>query len=175
MAIRAATADDVEAIGALLEAAFCRPDEARLFGALWGGDELAVALVNEVGDGTADGNTDGGAVAAVAVLSHLAAPPDCLGLGPLAVARTMRDRGFGKALIGESADWARRAGHAAIFVLGQPRYYERFGFSVEVARPFASPYPPEFMMALELRPGALADALTDGGEIRYSPAFASLG
>jgi hypothetical protein len=30
-------------------------------------------------------------------------------------------------------------------------------------------------MALELRPGALADALAQGGELRYPPAFAALG
>jgi putative acetyltransferase len=158
---RAATGDDVEAIAALLDAAFGRPDEARLFRALWGSEELAEALVNEVGD----------QIAAVAVLSHLLAPADCLALGPLAVARDQRDRGLGKALIGESIAWGRRAGHGAIFVLGQPPYYERFGFSVAAARPFASPYPADYMMALELRPGALAG----GGELRYPPAFAALG
>ena len=162
---RAAAEEDVEAIAALLEEAFGRPDEARLFRTLWGSDELAVALVNEVDDG----------IAAVAVLSHLLAPPDCLALGPLAVAGDRRDRGFGKALIGESIGWARRAGHAAIFVLGQPPYYERFGFSVAAARPFVSPYPADHMMAIELRPGALAGALAGGNELRYPPAFAALG
>ena len=107
----------------------------------------------------------------IAVLSHLVAPPGCLALGPLAVAGGRRDRGIGQALIAESIGWARRAGHAAIFVLGQPRYYGRFGFSVEAARPFASPYPADYMMALELRPGALAG----GGELRYPAAFAALG
>ncbi len=79
-------------------------------------------------------------------------------------------------------------------MLGQPPYYERFGFSVEAARPFASPYPAEFMMALELRPDGLAEALAEGGagkgagggagkgtgggagggELRYPAAFAAL-
>jgi putative acetyltransferase len=162
--IRPATEDDLDAVSALLEDAFGRPDEARLVRALWPGDDLAVALVNVA---------EGG-IAAVAVLSHLLAPRGALGLGPLAVARDMRDQGLGKALIGTAVDWARHEGHAAIFVLGQPAYYRRFGFSVEAARPFSSPYPADYMMALELRPGALAEALAEGGEIRYPPAFAAL-
>lgn len=161
MTIRPATGDDLDAVAALLEDAFGRPDEARLVRALWAGDDLAVTLISVAESG----------IAAVAVLSHLSAPRGALGLGPLAVARLMRDQGLGKALIGASVDWARREGHAAVFVLGQPAYYTRFGFSVEAARPFTSPYPADYMMVLELRPGALAG----GGEIRYPPAFAALG
>lgn len=165
MTIRPATGDDLDAVSALLGDAFGRPDEARLVRALWSGDDLAVALVNEAGGG----------IAAAAVLSHLSAPRGSLGLGPLAVAHDMRDQGLGKALIGATVGWARREGRAAVFVLGQPPYYRRFGFSVEAARPFTSPYPADYMMALELRPGALAEALAEGGEIRYPPAFAALG
>lgn len=165
MTVRHAHDDDLDAVTAILKDAFGRPDEARLVQAIWGSDELAVALVNETEHG----------VVAVAVLSHLLAPKQALALGPIAVARDRRDLGFGKALIREGIGWARRAGHAAIFVLGRPPYYRRFGFSVEAARPFVSPYPPEFMMALELRDGALARALAHGSEIRYPPAFAALG
>jgi putative acetyltransferase len=172
MRIRAAEALDLDATCAVLQAAFCRPEEARLLRELWDGDDLAVALVAV--DAEAPGGGDA-AIAGVAVLSHLLAPQGCLALGPLAVARDRRDRGIGKALIGESVGWACRAGHAAIFVLGDPPYYERFGFSVEAARPFASPYPADYMMALELRPGALAGALPRSGELRYPAAFAALG
>jgi putative acetyltransferase len=175
MLVRPAEEGDLEPACEVLQAAFGRPDEARLVRELWASDDLAVMLVaagapperaSEAGAGKADG-----AVTGVAVLSHLAGPAGCLALGPIAVGRDLRDRGIGKALIGESVAWARRAGHAAIFVLGQPPYYERFGFSVEAAAPFKSPYPSEFMLALELGPGALAG----GGELRYPPAFAALG
>ncbi len=165
MTVRHAQDGDLDAVSAILRHAFGRPDEARLVRALWGSDEMAVALVNEAED----------KVVAVAVLSHLGAPAESVGLGPIAVAGDRRDQGLGKALIGESVGWARQAGRSAIFVLGEPPYYERFGFSVDAARPFVSPYPPEYMMALELRPGALAEALARGGEIRYPPAFAALG
>lgn len=196
MRIRAAEADEAGAICELLEDAFGRPDEARLFRELSGGDELAVALVATGTDGSEEdviqGGTEGddhpdgedgadgdGAIRGVAVLSRLTKPKGCLALGPLAVDREHSNRGIGKALIAESIDRAGRDGADAVFVLGQPPYYERFGFSVEAARPFASPYPAEFMMALELRPGALAEALAEAGtgrgELRYPPAFATLG
>lgn len=164
MRIRDARDEDLDAACAVLEAAFGQPDEARLFREIWGSDELAMALVAVDAGGE-------GAIGGVAVLSHLLSPPDSLALGPLAVARDRRDRGIGKALIAESVERARRAGHAAIFVLGQPPYYERFGFSVEAARPFSSPYPADYMMLLELAPRTLPC----GGEIRYPPAFAALG
>jgi putative acetyltransferase len=173
MAIRQAAGEDVDAVARLLEDAFCRPDEARLFRRLWGSGDLAAALVAANDEGEAARGS--GEIVGVAVLSRLPAPPGCVALGPLAVRRDRRDRGVGKALIGESIGRARRAGHGAIFVLGQPPYYGRFGFSVEAARPFASPYPADYMMALELRPGVLADALARGGELRYPPAFAALG
>lgn len=216
--IREAEERDVEAVCALLEKAFRRPNEARLFRLLQDGDDLAATLVaagppSDVvraaralgvaaggaagtvsppppSSGRDDAATTGAAgagdtpsagedgedgpadapVTGVAVLSHLVSPAGCVGLGPLAVAPEHSDRGIGKALIGACIDRAQRAGWGAIFVLGRPPYYERFGFSVEAARPFRSAYPAEFLMALELQPGAL----DGGGTLRYPPAFAGL-
>lgn len=197
--IREAEERDVEAICDLLETAFRRPDEAQLFRALRDGDDLALALVS-VGSAPENPATAGafgvttdsssppgrrrdhgasaerakpqaaGQLLGIAVLSHLLSPENCVGLGPLAVDSGHSDRGIGKALIGECVERARRAGYGAIFVLGQPPYYTRFGFSVEAARPFRSEYPADYLMALELSPGALAG----GGELRYAPAFAGL-
>ena len=53
-------------------------------------------------------------------------------------------------------------------VLGHVRYYPRFGFSAELARKLASPFPGEAFMALELVPGALAGR---AGSVRYPAAF----
>jgi putative acetyltransferase len=167
MRIRPAGDGDLDAACGVLQAAFCRPAEARLLRELWGSDDLAVVLVAvDAGTRGADDAIDG-----VAVLSHLIAPKGSLALGPIAVAPDRRNRGIGKALIGESVGWARAAGHAAIFVLGDPPHYERFGFSVEAARPFASPYPADYMMLLELRPGGLPRS----GKLLYPAAFAALG
>lgn len=202
MQVREAREEDVEGACAVLESAFGRPHEARLFRALREGDDLAVALVavgpvaDEVEPGVLAGAATPpgmqmdpderlpaaetvasraaekaeGPVVGVAVLAHLVSPRGSVGLGPLAVSPDCSDRGIGKALIAASVERARSDGHHAIFVLGQPVYYTRFGFSVEAARPFTSPYPADFLMALELEEGALEG----GGELRYPPAYAGL-
>ncbi len=195
--MREAAGADLDAVCAVLEDAFGRPDEARLFRALREGDDLALALVadgalpDEVGRtaGLVEAAGDAGLLASeresgtpvaadgagsrllgVAILSHLVAPKGCIGLGPLAVAGDCRDRGIGKALIAGCVEHARRARHGAIFVLGRPPWYTRHGFSVEAARPFRSEYPADYMMALELKPGAL----DGGGALIYPPVFAAL-
>ncbi|HET7410201.1 MAG TPA: GNAT family N-acetyltransferase [Paracoccaceae bacterium] len=201
MQVREARDTDIEGACAVLEAAFRRPEEARLFRSLWEGDDLAVALVavgpiedkvdpgvlagaatppglptdrrdrlSTVPGGAGQGETPEGPVIGVAVLAHLHSPEGAVGLGPLAVRPDCSDRGIGKALIAASVERARHDRARAIFVLGQPAYYTRFGFSVEAARPFTSPYPAEFLMALELEEGALEG----GGELRYPPAYAGL-
>jgi putative acetyltransferase len=200
--VREAQESDVDAACAVLETAFGRPQEAQLFRALRESEDLAAGLVavgpieDDLDRGTLagaptppgllldrpdpparprDAASDrvaetGKRVVGVAVLAHLLSPKGAVGLGPLAVSRDCRDRGVGKALIGASVERARHDGHSAIFVLGQPLYYARFGFSVDAARPFRSEYPAEFMMALELVEGALSE----GGELRYPPAYAGL-
>jgi predicted N-acetyltransferase YhbS len=53
-------------------------------------------------------------------------------------------------------------------VLGDPRFYVRFGFSQERAKALTTPFPPEAFMALEL----VGDALEGvGGTVRYAQAF----
>jgi putative acetyltransferase len=155
------TRDDGAGVAELLAAAFDRGDEARLVEALARDGDLAVALVAEL-DGT---------LAGAAMLSHLVAPEDCLGLGPIAVAESARHRGVGGALIGACVDWAVENDRNGIFVLGRPRYYTRFGFTVERAAGFEHPWPDEFMLAREIG----EDRLPDGGALQYPPAFAALG
>ncbi len=70
----------------------------------------------------------------------------------------------------KAAERARDEGWAAIFVLGAPGYYGRFGFDVRLAEGFVSPYAGAHFMALALSP--LLPALS--GELRHAPAFADL-
>ena len=56
-------------------------------------------------------------------------------------------------------------------MLGRPRYYTRFGFTVERAARFEHPYPAEFMLAREIGEGRLPES----GVLQYPPAFAALG
>jgi putative acetyltransferase len=57
----------------------------------------------------------------------------------------------------------------AIFVLGNPAYYTRFGFNVALTYPYQHNYPREHLMALPLYDGALTD--TSHGKLIWSPAF----
>jgi putative acetyltransferase len=66
---------------------------------------------------------------------------------------------------------ARTDGWASVFVLGDPAYYNRFGFHASLAEGFDSPYAGAHLMALSLSENALAER---AGELRYPPAFAAL-
>ena len=56
------------------------------------------------------------------------------------------------------------------FVLGDPAFYQRFGFSLEMAQAFESSYTGQHFMALKL-----ADDAPERGRIRYPAAFDGLG
>ena len=48
--------------------------------------------------------------------------------------------GIGSALIRAALAQPDRRGEEMVFLVGEPDYYGRFGFSAETAAPFASPY-----------------------------------
>ncbi|MGZ8997457.1 MAG: GNAT family N-acetyltransferase [Allosphingosinicella sp.] len=98
-------------------------------------------------------------------------PVRALGLGPIAVERPMQCGGAGSALIEAAKAIAQATGEALIFVLGEPDYYRRFGFSAATAAPFRSPYSGPYFMALALRP---ADLPASEGKAAYATAFGSL-
>jgi len=81
-------------------------------------------------------------------------------LGPLAVAAAMRNRGLGTALVRHALRTARQEGHAAVILVGDAPYYERFGFSREKTDDLAlpGPYERDRLLACELKPGALDGA-----------------
>mgnify|MGYP003396346272 CR=1 FL=1 len=92
-----------------------------------------------------------------------------LGLAPVAVLRDFRARGIGSRLIREGLDEARRRGHGFVVVLGDPDFYERFGFLGARARGLSDEYEGgEAFQVLELRPGGLPRP----GLVRYAPEFA---
>src|SRR5208283_2814232 len=61
-----------------------------------------------------------------------AEPQPALLLAPLCVVRARRCQGIGARLVDEALGRARALGHAAVFVLGDPAYYGRFGFQPSV-------------------------------------------
>ncbi|MGD1015126.1 MAG: N-acetyltransferase [Roseiarcus sp.] len=93
-------------------------------------------------------------------VSTAEAPRPVLLLAPLCVVLKRRKQGLGARLIQDALSRARRLGHAAVVLVGDPAYYSRFGFkpcaSFGIAN--ANGIPDRHVMALELAPGALANA-----------------
>jgi predicted N-acetyltransferase YhbS len=81
-------------------------------------------------------------------------------LGPLAVDSTCRKLGVGAVLMDHALDLARQRGHAAVILLGDAPYYNRFGFSPlktgELSLP--GPFERDRLLGLELRANALDGA-----------------
>ncbi len=95
---------------------------------------------------------------------------DALALAPMAVLPKYQGRGIGSALVHHGLEACKRLGHTIVIVLGQPGFYPRFGFSVEMARSLDCPFGEagDAWMALELVPGALQGV---SGKVIYPPAF----
>jgi predicted N-acetyltransferase YhbS len=106
--------------------------------------------------------TDRGRVVGTVRLWHIAAGPGrpALLLGPLAVDQHSRNRGIGSALVRRAIARARFAGHGAIVLVGDAAFYGRFGFTAALTGHLWMPgrCDRDRLLALELRPGALAGA-----------------
>ena len=81
-------------------------------------------------------------------------------LGPLAVDCAHEGKGIGGALMRAAITEARDRGHGAVLLVGDPEYYERFGFFADKAQHLVMPGPFERrrFLALELQDGWLAGA-----------------
>jgi putative acetyltransferase len=151
------------AVAALHRAAFGGPYQADLVERLRR-DGLVAALLMALEDGGVVGHV---------LFSDLpveadGAPVRAVPLAPMAVRPDRQSRGAGTRLVAEGLPILRERGRTAVVVLGHVRYYPRFGFSAELARKLASPFPGEAFMALELVPRALAGR---AGSVRYPAAF----
>ncbi|MEM7171068.1 MAG: N-acetyltransferase [Pseudomonadota bacterium] len=159
--LRPANRGDEAPIAEIHRAAFAGQAEATLVAALTTSGDAQISLVAEMH----------GQLAGHILLSSLLAPPQCLTLAPLAVLPSHQNRGIGGALIKEGLRRAQALGWKGVFVLGEPAYYGRFDFSLDLAAPFDSPYPKDFMMAIELMPGGLKpDDLPSGSARIVYPA-----
>lgn len=170
IAIRPATGGDVAAIDALLRRSFPAPDEAVLVQRLCVDGDMVLTLVAD--------DEDSGELAGVVVFSRMTVEAGGklipgVALAPVAVAADHRRQGVAEALIQAGLDHLGDAGAAVCFVLGDPAYYGRFGFSVDHAEGFASPYAGEYFMAAPLQGGTLACGVR--GRAEHAGAFAMLG
>jgi putative acetyltransferase len=149
---------DIAGIRAVVEAAFSRPHEADLVERLRADGDRVISLV---------AIDDANGIVGQVMLSRMAAPFRALGLAPVAVAPDRQRAGVGSRLIRAGLGKAAAEGWEAVFVLGEPAYYRRFGFSAALASGFASPYAGPYLMALVLS-GPLP---ATEGRIEYAPAF----
>ena len=150
------------------EAAFGRPDEARLVARLRQEAPACVSLVAE---------------SAGRVIGHVFFSPVTIegdrpgvpagGLAPVSVLPEEQGRGAGGALIRAGIEASRALGWRLLFVLGNPAYYRRFGFQLAASHALhyeSHAFDGAFQVQ-ELAPGALARVK---GFVRYPAAFAGL-
>lgn len=113
---------------------------------------------------------DGDAVRGSVRLWHVSAGDrPALLLGPLAVEQHLRGKGVGAGLMQVALNRAELLGHAAVILVGDPEYYERFGFTADPTAGLYMPGPVERrrFLGLEFSDGAL-----DGAEGRVMAAGA---
>lgn len=146
--------------------AFGREAEARLVNALRDGGYARVSRVAQV-----RGEVVGHVLFHALQIVDGQRATEALSLAPLAVLPEHQRLGVGSQLVREGLEACRAEGGQIVFVLGEPAYYRRFGFSSELGARVQSPYAGEAFLALELAPGA-SDAVR--GEVRYPPPFAEL-
>lgn len=165
MIIRREIASDVAQIHDVNERAFESAGEADLVDAL---REQAAPFLSIVAE------DDG------AIVGHIAFSPvtiehadgstiAIIGLAPMSVAPERQNEGIGSQLVRFGLDECRRAGFAAVVVLGHPEYYPRFGFRPASTAGLRSEYdvPDPVFMVLALSPG-----VDLSGIARYHAAFA---
>lgn len=145
--IRNEETSDYETITEITLAAFAdephsNQTEPFIIKALRAAGALTVSLVAEV-----DGK----------VVGHIAFSPvtiggrDCdwYGLGPISVSPEYQRRGIGKALIREGFGLLKESGAKGCILVGDPGYYERFGFK-NIPELILEGVPPENVLALPL-------------------------
>lgn len=145
-------------------AAFPGNLESRLVDALRAAGQLTISLV------AVEHQTIVGHIAFSPV--HIAAPSELavgLGLAPVAVSPSRQRHGVGAALIRSGLEHCNLFGARFVVVLGDPHYYQRFGFSPASRWGIANEYnAADEFMALELAQGGIPKL---AGVARYAPQF----
>jgi len=152
MRVRREQAADKAAIRTVLIDAFGEKGEADLVDALRNDSDLAYSLVAEID--CAEGQSLVGQIA----ISVLKFPAKALALAPVGIVSSRQGQGIGSTLIKTAIAKAAADGFKIIFVLGNPDYYTRFGFTLSDAEPFASDYSGPHFMAQWLGNGNIAPA-----------------
>jgi putative acetyltransferase len=149
VAIREESNEDIVGVRAVHDSAFGRDAEGRLVDRLRSEGRIVTSVIA----------LHSGLIVASAVFSELTAETasgqiKAVALSPVAVTPAYQRSGFGTSVITYGLRTCAERSYDTVFVLGDPAYYTRFGFSSEVAKTATSPYSKAgaAWMVLELRP-----------------------
>ena len=163
--IRPEQPGDAAAIHAVHAGCFPTTAEADLVDRLRMAGRLSVSLVAEI-DGQIVGHVGFSPVSAEGAR-------DGVGLAPVAVTESQRRRGIAEQLIRQGLAACRDAGFRWCVVLGEPAYYQRFGFRPAPSFGLSDEYGGgDAFQALELAPNGIP---LGAGLVRYAPEFAVFG
>lgn len=158
LVVRNSDENDFTQIATIHHNAFGREDEAGLALELIQSNTPTLSLVADC-DGVVIGHI---------LLSDISAPLRSMILAPLAVESKFRELQVGSTLVRNALVSAEKLGIEAIFVLGDPLYYERFGFSSPNADPFSIKWQGPHFLAVELLENAL---VSKGGKLDVPEPF----
>ena len=130
IAIRDETPRDEDAIRAVHRSAFADEMVVRIVDDLSRSGEAVISLVAEH-EATVVGHV---------MFSRIGAPMRALTLSPLGVHPDFQRQGIGSALVRNGLGRACQDRWQAVFLLGSPAYYGRFGFAAAAAEGYAAPY-----------------------------------
>lgn len=162
--IRPENRSDTQAIHSVHVESFPTSAEGQLVDALRAAGHLSISLVGVEENG---------------VIGHVAFSPvtisrvvDGFGLAPVAVRPEFRRRGIAERLIRIGLTECKRMDRGFVVVLGDPKYYRRFGFSPAARWGLKDEYGGgEAFQAIELRAGSIPSG---GGVVRYVSEFTVL-
>lgn len=160
MSIRTATPRDRDAIRLVEEHAFGQKAEAGLVDALIDSGDVVLELVAEE-----EGSVVGHILFSRLYVQAGGKTHPAVALAPLAVEPSFHGTGIGGALIREAHLRLKDAGETLSIVLGEPKYYGRFGYTHERAAGFGSEFQSEALQAL-----AWGD-VPEHGELVYASPF----
>ena len=160
--IRDARETDLGEVFNLIQTSFSNRAESDLVKQLISDNDVLINLVFDSTDSIL-GNV---------IVSNLTMEPNiglfCGGIAPLSVLPDHQSTGIGSMLMKEAIRESERIRMDALFLLGDPNYYKRFGFIISS---LDSDYSLEHFQQLELNRGCLANLKS---KITYSDAFQKL-
>ena len=160
--IREAQESDLEAVLNLIHSSFSNKAESDLVKQLISDNDVLLNLVIESSN-TIIGNV---------VVSKVTMEPDmglfCGGVAPLSVLPERQSSGIGSQLMKEAIKKSNEMGMDALFLLGDPDYYKRFGFNISNLK---SDYRVEHFQELELTRNCLVNLKS---KVTYANAFLRL-